>query len=326
MDLIELRAALRRNWFYGFVVALAIALAGVFFVGAGETRYTAKSTVLVAPRAERLPSGSIAILRVLLPNVVAHATSDAIVADAARILQEEPGDIAVEAELAAEDTGILTIRVGALDGARAIAWSRAVAQALEEAYEDDDYTIAETLDLATTASLPSFLARHIDLIAMFVLAAMAFVLTVFAVQRLRESGDVVGGLRRRGVTVLGELPRGRRARRDEERARQLALSLTSAPGVGETAEFVVIGSSPQPTMDVVDVVRTGLDAAGVRRHTVTVGPPIDDLPALLHAADDGRVCVAVLDRKQPISSFVEDIQALDAVSVPVAGVVVVHSS
>lgn len=327
MDLIELRAALRRNWHIGLLVALAIGLAGVFVVGPADARYTAKSTVLVAPRAERLPSGSIAILRVLLPNVVAYTTSDKILDDTARILREPPDGIDVEAEFATEDTGILTIHASAEDGERAIAWSRALAQALEEAYEEDEYTIAEPLDLARSASLPNVLERNIDLAAMLVLALMAFVLSVFAAQRVRESGDLVGRLRRRGVTVLGELPTGRRARRDPEGARRLALSLTSTPGVDAGSGFVVIGSTQRPAMDVVDLVRTGLDATGAAaRHRVTLGPAIGDLPALLHVADGSNVCVAVLDRKQSVDAFIDEIRALDDAEVPLAGVVVVRNS
>jgi hypothetical protein len=329
VDLIELRLALRRNWYIGLVTALLVAVLGIISLDGSAPRYGASTTMIATPRAERLPSGSTSVLRVLLPNVIELAQSDRLARDAARILQEEPTGIDVAAEFE-EGTGVLTLVGSSLDGQRAIAWSRAAAQALEEAYEDDPYLAVEVVDAATSASLPGPLEQHVDLAAVILLALVAGVLSVFAAQRVRESSDVVGRLRRAGIRVVGELPVAgkrtpRQQRTDEHASRRLALSLSSGPGIEPDTRFVVIGDAVRPTVAVVDAVRNGLTAVGRDElHRVTLGPAMDDPAAVHRAANGSGVCVAVLDQRQRVDQFMADVKALNEADVPVAGVVVLR--
>jgi hypothetical protein len=329
VDLIELRLALRRNWYIGLAAALLVALLGILSLDGSAPRYRATSSLIATPRAERLPSGSTAVLRVLLPNVVELAESDRLADDAARILQERPTGIDVSAEFE-EGTGVLAVVASALDGERAIAWSRATAQALAEWYEDDSYLAVEPVDAAVSASQPGPLEQHADLGAVILLSLLAGIIAVFAAQRARESSDVVGRLRRAGIRVVGELPVAgkrtpRQQRTDEHASRRLALSLSSGPGIEPDTRFVVIGDAVRPTVAVVDAMRNGLAAVGRdEQHPVTLGPSMDD-PAAVHRAANGRgVCVAVLDQRQRVDQFMADVKALGAADVDVAGVVVLR--
>jgi hypothetical protein len=329
MDLIELRLALRRNWYIGLAAAVLVAVIGILSLDGSAPRYRATSTLIASPQAERLPSGSTAVLRVLLPNVVELAESDRLARDAARILQEDPTGIEVVAEFE-EGTGVLSVVASALDGQRAIAWSRATAQALVEAYEDDPYLGIEAVDAAIDASQPGALEQHVDLAAVLLLSLLSGVIAVFAAQRVRESSDVVSQLRRAGIRVVGELPVAgkrtpRQQRTDEHASRRLALSLSSGPGIAPDTRFVVIGDAVRPTVAVVDAMRNGLAAVGRDElHRVSLGPAMDD-PAAVHRAADGTgVCVAVLDQRQRVDQFMADVKALGDADVPVAGVVVLR--
>jgi hypothetical protein len=153
---------------------------------------------------------------------------------------------------------------------------------------------------------------------------------VFTAQRIRESSDVVGRLRHGGIRVIAELAvAGKRTPREERtvehEARRLALSLSSGPGVTADTRFVVVGDGVRPAVAVVDAVRAGLAAVGKGdHHRVSLGPSIEDVSAVQRAANGSGVCVAVLDRRQRIDEFMDDVRALGHADVPVAGVVVLR--
>jgi hypothetical protein len=329
VDLIELRQALRRNWVFGVVAMLIVGIAGTTALGPAESRYAARSTLLVTPRAEIFSSVSTGVLRVVLPNVLVVTRSADLEADA-RTRAGSARDTAVETEATfVRDSGVLTVTTRAADARGAITWNHAIAAELVERYEDDPYLIVESLDEATSAAIPGVVERNIDLIGVAILALFAGVLALFTAQRLRESGDIVARIRSGGLRVLGEVAvRGRRdgaraALSGDERVRRLALALSSTPGVDASVRIVVVAAETRPATAVVNAMRVGLSNIGLgTRHEVVLGPQLDDLASLHKETHGSSVCVAVLDPSQRVDAFIRDVRAVSDAEVPVLGVVV----
>ena len=329
MDLIELRLAIRRNWVFGLVAIVLVAVGGLLTLPPREAQHEATATMAVSPRAERLDST--AVLRVLLPNVLALVESDRLLEAAAEITHDDPTGVGVAAAFE-EGTGVLVVRTRADGSATAVAWSRAVERAVLDAYEDDPYLLVASIDPASTASRAGVLSQQIDRVAVLLLALMAGLLTVFTAQRIRESGDIAGRLRSGGIPVVAELPiassrRGRDGRTTEYDERRLALTLSSGPGIEPGTRFVVVGESVGSTIAVVDAVRSGLAAVGRdEQHRVALGPAMRDLRGLQQAANGSGVCIAVLDQRERVDRFMAGVRALGDAHVPLAGVVVVRKA
>ena len=332
MDLIELRQALRRGWYVGLLVAALVGVVGFVALGPGDDRPRARTTLVVTPRAERFQTVSPGVLRIVLPNVLVVARSADLREEAAEIVELAAPDV-LDATVRVEggflpESGVLTITVASRSGAAATAWSAAIGEALEDRYDDDEYLEVSVLDRATSASPPPPAQRAVDLAGVTLVALFAGLLSVFALQRLRDSGDIVGRVRRGGLRVIGELViPGRGSRpvfRGDDGARRLALGLAGAPGVTAGARFVVVSADTRPAVAVVDALRAGLEGVGLdQRHKVVLGPELGDLANLHHEVLEGGVIVPVLDRRQRIDEFVRGVHAIVDSGVHVPGVVVV---
>lgn len=329
MDLIELRQALRRWWIHGVITFLVVAIGATIALGPAETRYGASSTLVVAPRAERFESVSTGVLRIVLPNVIAVARSHEV-HDAVAARLGPLGDEAVSIDgTFVHDSGVLTLTARSPSGAAALAWSVAAAEEIAQWYEDDDYLVVDVLDRARTANALGPVDRAIDLTGVAILSVFAGILAIFALQRLRETGDIAARVRSDGLRVLAELVVPGRDRRpsfkQDAQAGRLALSLVAADGTDDDVRFVIASNETRQSLAVVDAARAGLHQAGLhRRHKVVLGPDLKDLPRLRQATHgDGR-CVAVLDSTEGIDSFARDVNALLDAGIPVIGVVIVH--
>jgi hypothetical protein len=329
VDLIELRQALRRGWVFGVVAMLLVGIAGTLALGPAESRFAARSTLVVTPRAEVFESVSTGVLRVVLPNVLVVARSANLEEDARARAAGSARDTEVETEATfVRDSGVLTLTTRSPDHDAAIAWNLAISAELVERYEADPYLIVDALDEATSAAIPGVVERNIDLIGVAILALFAGILAIFTAQRLRESGDIVARIRGGGLRVLGEVAvRRRGASRvmttGDEQVRRLALALSNAPGVNRTSRIVVIATDNRPATAVVNAMRAGLQEIGLgTRHQVVLGPQLDDLANLHREATESSLCVAVLDPSQRLDTFIRDVRAIADAEVPVLGVVV----
>ena len=229
MDLIEFRRALRRHLRVALVAAIAVLSVGLVGLRSSPVNYTATSTVLVTPRAERFDVASATVLRVILPNVAIIAKSESLRAEAAPHVPKAYAKSNVEIDATfATDASTLLVSARSGDAAAAIAWSVAEARALTDRMKDDKYVAVQSLTGARV--------RLLGVVSAVGLAFVAFVLTAFGAQRLEESRDITGALRKRGVRVLGSVIPGRRRRLDDGLA---AIRGALAPDEGNDARLLV---------------------------------------------------------------------------------------
>jgi hypothetical protein len=220
------------------------------------------------------------------------------------------------------------------DPTAAIVWSGAIAHALELRMKGDLYLTVQVLDVAEGAGVTGKKVRVLGIATSFMLALLAFVLVAFGTQRLEESRDVAGALRRHGVRVLGALAASRRYRRKADQLSVIQAAL--APDDDDEGTLLVTALDDQSlaqwlarrldesegTTQLGDPTR----AAGGYRLRAVAGPVVEPL-ALRASIDDCDACVvAVDDRMSSVAEVVAAVKTLREAGIECRGVVLVHGS
>ena len=338
MDLIEFRRALRRHLRVALVAAIAVLSVGLVGLRSSPVNYTATSTVLVTPRAERFDVASATVLRVILPNVALIAKSESLRADAAPHVPKaySKSRVVIDATFAT-DASTLLVSARSRDAAAAIAWSVAEARALTDRMKDDKYVAVQSLDFAETAALTGARVRLLGVASAVGLAFVAFVLTAFGAQRLEESRDITGALRKRGVRVLGSVIPGRRRRLDDELA---AIRGALAPDDENDARLVVAALTDK---SLAHWLAAGLDEgrgesgvweppcaeplvapAGASGRAPGADPFFPEVPVEAALRDHQSVVLVADDRVSSVAEITEGVESLRRSGVACRGVVLVR--
>jgi hypothetical protein len=348
MDLIEFRRSLRRHARASLVVAILVLGFGVASTGGPRANYAATSTVLVTPRAERFQLASASVLRVILPNVIVVARSDSLRSAAASHVQPAYTRTPISVDAAFDSqASTLFLTTQSKDANAAVAWSDALARALTERMKNDKYLVAQVLDVAQGAVLTGRRVRVLGIAASFGLALLAFVLVAFGMQRLEESRDVTGALRRRGVRVLGSVAASRRRRwkadqlsviraalvpDDEEDGRVLVTALSDeslsrwlADRLDEGADLQEVRDEMWPRDRQLETVEFP-ERASERGLSAIASPLVEQL-CLRATLEDWRACVvAVDDRMSSVADVVSGVKMLEHAGIACRGVVLIHGA
>ncbi len=333
MDLIEFRRAMRRFLGIGLVAGILVLGIGIFTVGGYDSQYSATSTVLLNPKTDRFQGASSSLLRVILPNVVVLAKSNALRSDAASRVPAALRNAPVTVDASVDvDTSVLAITATSTDAAAAVRWSAATAQAVVKRLADDQLLSGEVIDLASSAVPDGRTRQRVGIAGSLVLALVAFVLTVFVAQRVTESRDVAAALRKRGVRVLGDLSTS--ALRNDAEEMHVAIA-GIAMAVGASVSRVVVTAFEdavlvrQFTEMFVDEARivagSSVGHAESPEDLAVPGPLIDQLVSLQTVVGQREACLVLVDRRRrSVDEVVAGMASLHDMHIPAAGVVLVR--